>query len=226
MTVRSLTRVVCVLALGAGLLLVPTVASAATTAGPDASTAGRATPQTGALVVGHSEERHESAERSSVVVTLQLGHRADVIVVDDRGDVVTERSGGPGSPVRFVTTPNGSDHGTYTVYSAGLTERSEVTVDFRGMRLAAPVDRSSERDLLGLQRAVRAGDTLQDVRFAALPGATVTVTANGETHQVVADRSGEAVVPVRFRLGDSAVRVQQHLGAVDSVVLTSTYSFA
>lgn len=224
MTIRSLSIAGTAVALGAGLLLAPTTAQAATSHAPQPTASASSSSAADGIVAGSTQTRVESSSMSAVLVELELTRAADVVMTDEHGGYIGEKSGRPGKPVRFVVKPNGADLATYTVTPYPGGSPSTVTLDFRGMRLSSPVEQSTERDLLRMQRAVRGGATLQELPYEALPGATVTVTANGETHSAVADARGRAVVPVRFVVGTTTVTEEQRLGAKQSIVATSSYT--
>jgi hypothetical protein len=137
--------------------------------------------------------------------------------------VVQAGSATPQQDAVFRLEPTGADTAGYTVVTDG--EERAVDVDFRGLGLTAPVDQTDERGLERLRRAIVAGDTDHGIRYLAVPGAEVEVSANGRTETAVAGSDGIATVLVHFVRGENELSAHQTLGTASSDPEVEHYLF-
>ncbi|MDM7893003.1 hypothetical protein [Curtobacterium caseinilyticum] len=147
-----------------------------------------------------------------VIVKAFVSASADVRLLDDAGEVLDVESATAAKPAWFWIKPTGEDTAHFTLDVAGQGNRA-VDIDFSAMPLSAPADRTTDREAEQRERQIRHGVLDHDVRYEALPGATVTVEANGQTHDAVADQNGIATVRVHFVQGRNEVSARQQLGA-------------
>ena len=171
-----------------------------------------------------TQEQFESQGFRSVHLIVSVTTDTHLVLVDPAGDVVGDRAADRRSPASFWITPDGSDTAGYTLRDTRGGTRS-VEVDFRGMPLSVPVDQSSGSQLEAVSRAVENGQYDHDFRYSVLPGATVTVGANGVEHTVEADSRGIATVPVHLQQGENVLSAKQTLGAKSSDVGKTNYLF-
>ncbi|MFJ5144359.1 hypothetical protein [Curtobacterium sp. NPDC088465] len=148
-----------------------------------------------------------------------------VRLLDPSGEPVAAKSGDPRKQVVFQVKPTGQDTARYAVDTGQSSAVRVVDLDFRGLPLSAPLDLSSERRLEEIARAVAHGQFVHEMRYDALPGAEVTVVANGRSEVVTASGDGVATVPVEFRAGDNQVRAKQVLGEKESLESDDHYTF-
>jgi hypothetical protein len=189
--------------------LVPITASAAAAAAP--------------VLTDVTQEQRAVGPKRWVRLAVSVSTRTTVELRDVSGEVVQAESGTPQQDAAFRLAPTGADTARYTVVANG--EERAVDVDFRGLGLTAPVDQTDERGLEHLRRAITAGDTDHRIRYRAVPGAEVEVSANGRTETAIADTGGIATVLVHFVRGANAVSVRQTLGAASSDVDVTHYRF-
>ncbi|PYY39662.1 hypothetical protein [Curtobacterium sp. MCPF17_046] len=205
-------------------LLAPAVLAAPANAAPLAPTVRTAAAAAASSVVTDVvQEQHASGAKRWVRLAVSVSVPSAVLLRDASGDVVQAESATPQHDAVFRLEPTGADTARYTIVANG-TERA-VDVDFHGLGLSAPVDQTDERGLERLRRAIVAGDTEHGIRYRAVPGAEVEVSANGRTETAVAGADGIATVHVHFVRGENEVSVRQTLGNVSSDVDVDHYRF-
>jgi len=137
--------------------------------------------------------------------------------------VVAAEDASPQHAAVFPVQPDGDETARYTVRDrAG--ERA-IDGDFRGLGLSAPVDQSDDCQLERVRRDVVAGELDHRFAYEAVPGAEVTVTANGRSSTAVADADGIAVVDVHLVRGGDDLSAQQTLHSTSSDVDVAHYLF-
>lgn len=148
-----------------------------------------------------------------------------VRLVDPSGEIVDAESGGPWKPIVFHVQPNGQDTAHYAVDTGQSSTERAVDLDFSDLPLSAPLDLSSEGRLTEISRAVAHGQLTHEMRYEAVPGAEVTVVANGHSTAARASDDGVATVSVEFRNGENQVRASQVLGEKRSLESDDHYTF-
>jgi hypothetical protein len=205
--------------LAASLLAPATIASAAVAAPPSRPSASSSV----SAISGVTQQQKRLGSLHYVRLAVAASAQTVVYLVDPSGEVVAAEDASPQHPAVFPVKPTGDETARYTVRDrAG--ERT-VDVDFRGLGLSAPVDQSDDRQLEWVRRDVVAGRLDHRVEYEAVPGAAVTVSANGHSSTVVADEYGIAEVDVHFVRGDNEVSAQQTLHGTSSDVDVAHYLF-
>lgn len=205
--------------LSASLLVPATIATAAVAAPPSKPSA---SASSGAITDVTQQQKRLGALHY-VRVAVAVSAPTVVYLADASGEVVAAEDATPEHPAVFQVRPNGDDTARYTVRD-GASERT-VDVDFRGLGLSAPVEQLDDRQIDRLQREVVAGQLDHEIRYDAVPGAEVTVSANGHSSTGVADADGVAVVDLHFVRGDNDLTAQQTLNGKSSDAETSHYLF-
>lgn len=214
-------------ALGAAFALAP-IAGQAAMAAPVSSQTVQA-QQAASAVSGFSEKKTTGANKNFADVTLNFSRATSYKVIDDRGDVVANGFGAPGRFNFFEAEINGEASRDYTAITTtnGVEDAPYAfTVDLTGLRIASPVDQTSVREIGVLKAAVQAGQNGQGIRYKGLPGAEITVIANGQTHTSRTLDNGEAFVSVYLEAGkDNRIEVFQTLNGQESNHDTYGYIF-
>jgi hypothetical protein len=148
-----------------------------------------------------------------------------VRLIDPSGEIDDAKSGDSRKPIVFQVKPNGQDSAHYAVDTGQSSTERAVDVDFSGLPLSAPLDLSSEGRLTEISRAVQHGQLIHEMRYEAVPGAEVTVVANGHSTAARASDDGVATVSVEFRGGENQVRASQVLGEKRSLESDDHYTF-
>lgn len=174
--------------------------------------------------VRQEQVAHDATQYVKVTATVSTRTSVRLLPVGDDGSGQA-KDATPDRPVVFFVKPTGADTARYTLDTGDGTAVTPVVLDFRGMPLSAPEDLSSAHDLESISRQVARGNTTNQMRFEALPGADVTVSVNGRSTEVRADRSGTATATLDFVDGDNEVRAQQSLGSKRSEVSVEHYRF-
>ena len=203
--------------LSASLLAPATIASAAVASPPSRHSAS----SSAGAIADVTQQQVRLGTLHYVRVAVAVSAPTVVHLADPSGEVVEAEDATPEHPAVFQVKPNGDDTARYTVRD-GASERT-VDVDFRGLGLSAPVALLNDREIDRLRHAAAAGHLDQQIRYRVVPGAELTVIANGHTSTSVADASGIAVADVHFVIGENALTELQTLNGKSSDVEVSHY---
>ena len=216
-------------AIGTAVVLASCLATGAATtsafaadAPPAASTA---TKGSTSVITDVTQTPHSDSGAQYVVVKAFVSASADVRLLDGAGEVLDVESATAEKPAWFWIKPTGEDTAHFTLDVAGQGTRA-VDIDFSAMPLSAPADQTTDREAEQRERQIRHGVLDHDVRYEALPGATVTVEANGQSHDAVADQDGIATVRVHFVQDRNEVTARQQLGAKRSEPAVDVWDYS
>ena len=212
--------------IGITIALAPVAAQAATPAAPSTSPVPAASVPASPSSPITSTAQQRSGDR--VVLTVVVDRSTTVVLVDDAGEPIDALDATARQPARFVLSGRGSrttDFSVGVLHDGTVTGAVPVAVDFAGIELAAPVDQSTEDDLLAVQHAVLDGRSDHALPVLGVPGARITFVVDGTETSAVAGPDGIAEVPVRFHAGDNDVRAWQSLNGFTSAVDRYGYSF-